>query len=549
MKALAMLASWLCLALPLSAQFGPSPYQTPEGLVPGAAFKDLILPIPVHDGLETNVWGGDNVKPREAHNGLEDSTWSYWCTSVARGPDGKEHMFVCRWREDSPKGHRQWPHSLLVRAVADQPTGPFKVVQEIGPGHNAEVYRAKDGTWVVYVINNSYQSRSLEGPWQAVKLQFDLRGRKSVNMSNCTFTPREDGSVLMVSRTGEVWISPDGLKPFARITDGSVYPNIKGAFEDPVVWRDEVQYHLIVNDWYGRTAYYLRSRDGVRWVWDDGKAYDPDVVRHPDGHVEGWHKLERPKVRQDAFGRATHLYLAGIDCAKEEDFGGDNHSSKSLALPLTVGRRLAVLNQTPVTADTKEIRVEIRAEEGFDPRAEVDVASLSFGAVKAVNFGRGLKAGRSEASGANLVVTFPGAGHGLTADDFAAKLLGRTKKGALLFGYARLPGRTGLEPILSARDPVLVRRDAAALDVSVEVENFGQVKSAPARLELSLRRGTSDAHTLNAAIPAIEPYGRATVKAEAGGALKPGETCDIEVAIRPDAGPAETRRVSGVKVP
>lgn len=438
-----VVVSGMLLVCPVSAsaQFGPSPYQIPEGLVRGAAFKDLIEPIPIHDGLETNVWGGDNVKPRDAHNGLEDATWSYWCTSVIRGPDSKEHMFVCRWREDSPKGHREWPRSLLVRAVSEKPTGPFRVVQEIGPGHNAEVYRAKDGTYVVYVINNSYQSKSLEGPWTPVKLQFDHRGLKPVDLSNCTFAPREDGSVLMVSRTGVIWLSEDGLKPFLRLTNGSVYPPIEGRFEDPVVWRDEVQYHLIVNDWYGRTAYYLRSEDGLHWVWDDGKAYDQDVVRHPDGRVEGWHKLERPKVRQDALGRATHLYLAGIDIAKEEDFGSDNHSSKSLALPLTVGRRLAILGDKPIAPDTREIRVEIKAEPGFDPKAEVDVASLTFGGVKAVNFGKGFRATASAPSATNLVVTFSGEAHGLTADDFAAKMIGRTAKGGLLFGYARLPGR------------------------------------------------------------------------------------------------------------
>ena len=171
------------------------------------------------------------------------------------------------------------------------------------------------------------------------------------------------------------------------------------------------------------------------------------MVRHPDGRVEGWHKLERPKVRQDAYGRATHLYLAGIDIAKEEDFGGDNHSSKSLALPLTVGRRLAILGEAAIAPDTREIRVEIRAEPGFDPKADVDVASLTFGAVKAVNFGKGFRATASAASATNLVVTFSGDAHGLTSDDFAAKMIGKTAKGGLLFGYARVPGRSAPAPL------------------------------------------------------------------------------------------------------
>lgn len=538
-------------AFPLRAQFGPSPYQTPEGLVRGAAFKDLIEPIPIHDGLETNVWGGDNVKPRDAHNGLEDAKWSYWCTSVVHGPDGKEHMFVCRWLEASPKGHREWPRSQLVRAVADKPTGPFTVVQEIGPGHNAEVYRAKDGTYVVYVIGNSYQARTLEGPWTPVKLQFDHGGRKPVDLSNCTFAPREDGSVLMVSRTGEVWISPDGLKPFVRHTNGSVYPPIKGAFEDPVVWRDAVQYHLIVNDWFGRTAYYLRSRDGMHWVWDDGRAYDQDVVRHPDGHIEGWHKLERPKVRQDAFGRATHFYLAGIDIAKEEDFGGDNHSSKSLALPLTVGRRLAILDAQPIAAGTREIRVAVKAEPGFDPAADIDLDSLRFGAAKAVNFGRGFKVKEtSSAGGGDLTLTFAGEEHGLTAEDFAAKLLGRTRKGGVLHGYARLPGVNYLAPILSARKPVLVRRDAANLEASVAVGNLGQIKSAPTPLQVVFQQDRKTLHTATATIPALDPYATATLALSLpGDVLAAGSSNRVDVIVDPAAPQPGLLRFDGFPIP
>lgn len=537
-------------ALAADAQFGPSPYQVPTGLVHGAAFRDLIRPIPLVNGLDAGEWGAEGVRPREAQNGLEDATWSYWCTSGIRGPDGREHLFVCRWREDSPKGHHEWPRSLLVRAEADAPTGPFKVVQEIGPGHNAEVYQAKDGTYVVYVINNSYQAKSLEGPWTPVKLQFDLRGLKPVDLSNCTFARREDGSFLMVSRTGEVWVSPDGLRPFARLTDGSVYPRIKGAFEDPVVWRDEVQYHLIVNDWYGRTAYYLRSDDGVHWVWDAGKAYDQDVVRHPDGTIERWHKLERPKVRQDEYGRATHLYLAGVDVAKEEDFGSDQHSSKSLVLPLTVGRRLAVLGPEPLTATTRVVRVEIRAEPGFDPHAEVAVDALTFGGVEAVNFGRGARAIKSEKAGANLVVSFAGSGLELKEGDFAAKLLGRTRGGDLLFGYARLPGRTYLAPLLRTRVPTLTRLDNGSLRAELALENFGQVAAGETVLALTFRRDGQDLCTATLPAPGVAPYASTQVVATVNSpALVAGEIVDVRVVVDPDGARPARSDNSGLKLP
>jgi hypothetical protein len=207
-----------------------------------------------------------------------------------------------------------------------------------------------------------------------------------------------------------------------------------------VVWRDEVQYHLIVNDWLGRTAYYLRSRDGLDWVWDPGKAYDQDVVRHPDGSKEGWHKIERPKVRRDPYGRATHIGFAVIDCPKDQDKGGDIHSSKAVVLPLTLPRRMKILGDAPLTPATAEIQVEILAEPGFDPNKDLDLQSLRFGAAETVNFGKGGIVKSSKSLGGNLVVTFDGRACGLKPDDFAAKLLGRSVKGGVVHGWARVPG-------------------------------------------------------------------------------------------------------------
>ena len=529
--ALFLLLSGSCA---LAAEHGPSPYVVPAGMVPGGAFIDRILPMPVYHGLVTNVWGGDNVKPRDADNGLEDPKWSYWCMSVQHGPDGREHMFAVRWPEDSPKGHKTWPNSRIVHAVAERPTGPFAVKQEIGPGHNVMCYQAKDGTYVLYAIGRAYTSKSLEGPWAAYDLQYDLRGGRKVAMSNHTFTRREDGSYLMVSRSGHIWISEDGLKPYKKITDESVYPPIQGAFEDPVVWRDEVQYNLIVNDWFGRTAYYLRSKDGVRWVWDAGKAYDTDVVRHPDGSKESWFKMERPNVRQDEHGRATHIYFAAIDCPKDQDLGGDNHSSKILALPLCVPRRLEILDAGPPAAGPREIRVSIKAEEGFDPAADVDVPSLSFGAPSRVDFGKGAKPLRSEVSGKDLVVVFEAAGGGFAPADYAGKLLGKNKRGELLLGYARLPGQGALQPILVARAPAL----AGPQSLAVTVENFGQVPSAPAAMKANFRIEGAAPRTATAAVPALPPYGSATVTVPVDAAwTTAGKAGRVEAVIESEGGP------------
>jgi len=109
---------------------------------------------------------------------------------------------------------------------------------------------------------------------------------------------------------------------------------------------------MVVNDWKGRTAYHMRSKDGVTWKEDPGEAYAIDIDRYEDGTKVGWYKYERMKVLQDEYGRPTHMYLAVIDVPKKEDLGKDKHSSKNIALPLVVERRLRILNKDKISAET-----------------------------------------------------------------------------------------------------------------------------------------------------------------------------------------------------
>src|SRR5690606_30555934 len=177
----------------------------------------------------------------------------------------------CGWPESSEMGHMAWPGSIVYHTISDRAHGPFHIIDTIGKGHNPELFQAKDGTYVIYVIDGAYQSKSLNGPWVYEKLSFDQRDRAIVEgLSNLTFAKREDGSQLMICRGGGVWISETGTSPYLQVSDKSVYPAVEGEFEDPVVWKDQVQYHLIVNDWLGRIAFYLRSPDGIHWVTDPG---------------------------------------------------------------------------------------------------------------------------------------------------------------------------------------------------------------------------------------------------------------------------------------
>lgn len=495
-----------------SWEHAPSEYVTPAGMAAGGAFIDRILPMPIDSPLRADVWGADHVKPRNASNGLEDAAWSYWCMSVFRH-EGKEHMFATRWPNDDPRGHSAWPQSTIVHATSDKPTGPFQVESEIGPGHNVMCYRTQDGTYVLYVIGRAYRSKSIDGPWERFELKYDTRGFPELPMSNHTFTMREDGSYLMSSRGGQIWISRDGLQPYRKITSQTPYPPVRGKFEDPVVWRDEVQYHMLVNDWYGRTAFYLRSPDGVDWTVDPGIAYDTTVARSADGTRENWYKFERPNVRQDSFGRATHLYMAVIDTGKKEDLGNDIHGSKIIAMPLVLDRRMEILNKKVVAADGK-IELLIRAEEGFDPVQDLDPATLAFGSPSAVDFGRGAGVLESVPMEKDLKLTFAVKDAGFEPDDFAGKLLGRNRKGEMVTGFACLPGRTQPAAILSPAKPRLVGRNALA----VTVENFGLAASEPTTMKVCIKAAVGDVleRIIAVRVPALKPYEAAEVRVPIG---------------------------------
>ena len=499
-------------------------------LVKGARFMDRFLPMK-GNVLSSDTWGADCVLPRYVDNGIEDGIWSYWGGNIRKGEDGKYHLFVCGWLECSPKGHMEWPNSYVFHTVSDNLTGPFKPVRIIGKGHNPEIFRAKNGQYVVYVINGRYVSDDLNGKWEYGKFDFNARDRRIIEgLSNLSFAQREDSSYVMVCRGGGIWVSRDGLSEYNQLTDKRVYPDVDGRFEDPVIWRDHIQYHLIVNDWLGRIAFYLRSKDGVNWVVDPGEAYMPGVAVHADGQVEDWFKYERLKVYQDKYGRAIQANFAVIDTLKNEDKPFDHHSSKNISIPLNPGLLLTILDEKPITSGTKTIRVKIQAEEGFNPQTDIDVNSLRFGASEEVNYGRGCQVLTTENAGKDLIVTFNGKGNGITKDEFAPKLIGKYKDGRMLYGYARLPYIDYIEPILSARAPVFTK-SGKGLECTVEVQNFGQVESKKALVEVGYKKEGKTIKVASGMVPALKPYEKTDLLLSAKDRFEEGKEYDLIVTL------------------
>lgn len=536
MKKTLLISCLMFLAMAIQAQT----------LVKGGQFMDLLLPMEGNIAATENDWGttaGENTQykgtwegtlGRWKDNGIEDTERSYWGANIIKGSDGKYHMYVAGW-PSATCGHMQWSSkSMVYHVTSDSVWGPYTYASTLGTGHNPEIYKTGD-TYVIYKIEplGYYKSTTLGNTWEKGEYTFDLRDRaliagenRETSLSNCSFAKREDGSFVMIDRGGGIWLSRDGLTdPWHQISTSSVYLNStvtnRGTLEDPVIWRDHLQYHMIVNDWKARYAYYYRSKDGLHWVMETGKAYtgqDP-FAKHSDGTVEKWHKYERPRVFQDELGRAIRMNFAVIDCVKQSDVAGDSHSSKNINMPVTRQLQLEVQGNTQITSSTTSIRVLVKAEDGFNPRTDLNLSSLKFGAHNKVNFGNGLSYSSSENSGtSDLIITFTGVTgqSGITEGEWAPKMLGTMNNGSIAFGYAKMPGIDYKPALLSAVTPTISTDGTVQ---SVSITNYGEQAATATTVRIYAPNGTTLlAHGTTSALAA---YGNETVtltKDDAAGA-------------------------------
>jgi hypothetical protein len=273
-----------------------------------------------------------------------------------------------------------------------------------------------------------------------------------------------------------------------------------------VIWRSRHQYHVIYNKAQLERSLYMRSLNGIDWKNEYGYPYlAGGPLSYTDGTVNKWHELERPKVILDDLGRATHLCLGVTDYVRNQS-NLPKYGSKSLIIPLQTEKIIHIVSDQPITEKTKQIRVKIKSEDGFDATKDVDVNTLRFGSDSVVNFGGGCVPVDSKVEGKDLMVTFRG-DHGLTHHDFDFKLLGRGKEDSLILGYALLPGKSPTAATLITLPPQFTASGSGAILTS-KVENYGHSDSEPQEILLYKNVKGSDKREVvkKIKVPRLKPY-------------------------------------------
>lgn len=310
----------------------------------------------------------DRLEPAPAGGGFRMDDFWVWCGSVARGEDGRWHMFASRWPQRFPFFEGYVFASEVVRASADRPEGPYRFEEVVLPvrgaefwdgrmTHNPTIHKSGD-TWLLYYIGSTFAGErptpeelrsgarktgecydniriglatapSLRGPWTRRDRPVlgprpgKWDGKIVTNPAACV---RRDGSVLLVYRSN----TPAGLRlglaratsfegPYERVRDEPVFELPGGNHvEDPYLWDAGDHLEMIAKDMTGgitgekHAGVHARSADGVRWeLAANPKAYSR-TVRWSDGTVTTQGALERPQLLfQD--GRPTHLFAATGD--------------------------------------------------------------------------------------------------------------------------------------------------------------------------------------------------------------------------------------------
>ncbi|MFD0714726.1 glycoside hydrolase family protein [Paenibacillus sp. GCM10027626] len=313
----------------------------------------------------------ERLLPAPVGGGYREEDAFIWCGSCIRGEDGRYHLFASRWSKELGFGVNWLFNCEIVRASSSTPEGPYRF-EEVVLGrrerhyfdgmnqHNPHI-RYWNGTYYLYYMGTTYggpvpgpgdhvssergtevwnnkriglaTSPSIAGPWTRMEqpLLEPRRGRWDCTATtNPSVAILADGTTYMIYKSREyasstlqlgVAVADHPAGPFRRLSDDPIlqFSNPDLHVEDPYLWHDGQQFHLLIkddfkNDSSGLTGewgagVYATSADCLHWtICPEPKAYSRTVVWN-DGSVKEMCNLERPFLLIED-GVPTHLFAA-----------------------------------------------------------------------------------------------------------------------------------------------------------------------------------------------------------------------------------------------
>jgi hypothetical protein len=288
---------------------------------------------------------------------IEDDEYHIWCASPIWGNDGKVHVFASRVPM-ATGFYKWWATSQIAHYVADQPEGPFSLVEVLlksgqmpvgswdsGTQHNPTI------TKIDYLYVLSYHSNmatlddrrrhtdrigmmtatDINGPWRKLEKILDPPTSAESDIVSDGYNRGTDNPALIRHPDGRFFLyyrvkfpGLAGENTYAvAIADQLAGPyrhhptrvvNNPSYIEDPYVFVYEGAIYMLITDGKSRGGLLLSSDDGFNFDYRAGvKGFGPieDYVSRDQLPAQlpdmPWGKFERPQLLLKD-GVPTHLY-------------------------------------------------------------------------------------------------------------------------------------------------------------------------------------------------------------------------------------------------
>lgn len=312
---------------------------TAEKIVqPGRLIIERLQPVPQNGGFRMPgyfVWGGSLIEAEGKYH-LFASRWPTWTTLGIDASKRGNVSMLGNYRN----------YSEIVRAVADNPLGPFRFEEVVLSGrsgnywdgqmcHNPKIMKI-GSKYVLYYIGRSPQapnrkigyawSESIHGPWQRLAKNIPL----TEDANNPAPYFGNDGSVLLAFRDRDLNLfiaQADKFDGRYQITAANLIPGVK--LEDPTLFFNNNLFHMVVEDNVGgltgavRHGAHLVSADALHWRRHQPAEVYTHTIKWTNGNSTTFDRRERPELMninnppQRKFdGEPTHL-ITGVLLGEE----------------------------------------------------------------------------------------------------------------------------------------------------------------------------------------------------------------------------------------